>query len=152
MTYADLFRALIHKNLITTKSPPIVLNDTSPLYKPNQLFVYHQGAPGHNIEICFPLKSEVPHLIKTGILPFKDVNPTVQANPLPNHGAASPNMMHGCPRMFQVFTVEHIREYCTPKFSLLFYSRHSSRVLKYSRVDQSNLLLSKGSTTVVLSS
>ncbi|GAU51349.1 hypothetical protein TSUD_412970 [Trifolium subterraneum] len=71
---------------------------------------FHQGAPGHDIEHCFALKSEVQRLIRANVLSFKDVNLNVQANPLPNHGAASVNMVFGCPGKFQVFDIRHIRE------------------------------------------
>ena len=49
-------------------------------------------------------------MIKNGMLSFKDVNPNVRDNPLPRHGAASVNMVEGCPGKFRVFQVEHIRE------------------------------------------
>ena len=59
MTYTELFPALIQKNLITTKPPPIALNNTSPWYKADQLCAYHQGSLGHNIENFFVLKANV---------------------------------------------------------------------------------------------
>ena len=85
------------------KPPLIAPNNTSPWYKADQLCAYHQGSPGHNIENCFALKADVQRLIKSGILSFKDVNPNVQANPLPQNGAASVNMVHKCPGMFLVY-------------------------------------------------
>ena len=100
MTYTELFPALIRKNLITTKPPPIAPNNNSPWYKADQFCAYHQGSSGHNIENFFPLKTDVKRLINNGILSFKDVNPNVRDNPLPRHGAASVNMVEGCPGKF----------------------------------------------------
>lgn len=48
-------------------------------------------------------------MIKGGILSFKDVNPSVQANPLPQHGGDSVKMVHGCLGKFEVFKVRFIR-------------------------------------------
>ncbi|MCI11642.1 hypothetical protein A2U01_0032744, partial [Trifolium medium] len=39
-----------------------------------------------------------------------DLNPNVQVNPLPNHGASSVNMVYGCPGACTVFDIRHIRE------------------------------------------
>ncbi|XP_050918894.1 uncharacterized protein LOC127136374 [Lathyrus oleraceus] len=92
MSYAELFPALLAKNHVQTRSPPPVPNDLPYWYKADQFCAYHQGAPGHNIENCFGLKSDVQRLVKSGILSFKDVNPNVQVNPLPQHSLASVNM------------------------------------------------------------
>src|SRR4051812_42411138 len=61
---------------------------TNPLfwYKVDAHCAFHQNAPGHTVENCYPLMSEVQKLVRSGMLTFKDVNPNVQVNPLPNHG------------------------------------------------------------------
>ncbi|XP_050876724.1 uncharacterized protein LOC127080448 [Lathyrus oleraceus] len=93
-----------------TRSPPHVPKDLPYWYKADQFFAYHQGAPGHYIENCFGLKSDVQRLIKSGLLLFKYVNPNVQVNPLPQHGSASVNMVYGCPGSFWVYDVRLLGE------------------------------------------
>ncbi|KAI5395480.1 hypothetical protein KIW84_061884 [Lathyrus oleraceus] len=75
----------------------------------HQNFKRKKGAPGHDIENCYPLKYEVQKLIKSGMVPFKDQAPNVKANLLPAHGKASVNMVDGCPGNFRVFEVCHTR-------------------------------------------
>lgn len=43
------------------------------------------------------------------MLTFKDFNPNVQDNHLPNHGASIVNMVDGCPEDYRVFDVRFIR-------------------------------------------
>ncbi|GAU52030.1 hypothetical protein TSUD_418580, partial [Trifolium subterraneum] len=95
--------------LIQTRAPPRVPEILPGWYRADLSCAFHQGAPGHDTEHCFILKSEVQRLIRANVLSFKDVNPNVQGNPLPNHGA-SVNMVFGCPRKYQVFDIQHIRE------------------------------------------
>ncbi|XP_058770183.1 uncharacterized protein LOC131643835 [Vicia villosa] len=109
MTYTELLPALIKKNLVQTRVPPPVPENIPWWYKADDFCAFHQGAPGHSTERCYPLKLEVQKLVKSGMLTFKDVNPNVQANPLPQHGAASVNMVHGCPGRYQVFDIRYIR-------------------------------------------
>ncbi|XP_050895728.1 uncharacterized protein LOC127102400 [Lathyrus oleraceus] len=110
MSYAELFPALLAKNHVQTRSLPPVPKDLPYWYKAEQFCAYHQGAPRHSIENCFGLKSDVQRLIKSGILSFKDVNPNVQVNPLPQHGSASVNMVYGCPGSFQIHDVRLLGE------------------------------------------
>jgi hypothetical protein len=105
-----LFPALLAKNHVQTRSPPPVPKDLPYWYKADQFCAYHQGAPGHSIENCFGLKSDVQRLIKSDILSFKDVNPNVQVNPLPQHGSASVNMVYGCPGSFWIHDVRLLGE------------------------------------------
>ncbi|GAU10369.1 hypothetical protein TSUD_420520, partial [Trifolium subterraneum] len=109
MKYAELLPALLEKKLIQIRAPPRVPEILPGWYRADLSCAFHQGAPGHDTEHCFILKSEVQRLIRANVLSFKDVNPNVQANPLPNHGA-SVNMVFGCPGKFQVFDIRHIRE------------------------------------------
>ncbi|XP_050875824.1 uncharacterized protein LOC127079489 [Lathyrus oleraceus] len=110
MSYAELFPALLAKNHVQTRSPPPVPKDLPYWYKADQFCAYHQRAPGHSIEKCFGLKSDVQRLIKSGILSFKDVNPNVQVNPLPQHDSSSVNMVYGCPGSFWIYDVRLVGE------------------------------------------
>ncbi|KAI5411746.1 hypothetical protein KIW84_056714 [Lathyrus oleraceus] len=70
---------------------------------------YHSGAPGHNIENYYPLKTKVQDLMRCDILSFEDSGPNVTKNPLPEHGK-SVNMVQGCPGKYKVKYVSHIRQ------------------------------------------
>ncbi|KAI5442154.1 hypothetical protein KIW84_011281 [Lathyrus oleraceus] len=69
----------------------------------------HQGATGHDIKNCYPLKYEVPNLIKSGMVSFEDRALNVKANPLPPHGNASVNMVDDCPDEFKIYDVHNIK-------------------------------------------
>jgi len=84
--YAELLPILLEKNLVQTKAPPLFPERLSARYRPDLSCAFHQGAPGHDVEHCFSLKIKVQKLIEANILSFKDLNPIVQDNPLPNHG------------------------------------------------------------------
>ncbi|KAI5425543.1 hypothetical protein KIW84_031371 [Lathyrus oleraceus] len=47
---------------------------------------FHQGAHGHDIENCYPLRYEVQKLVKSGMVSFEDRASNVKVNPLPAHG------------------------------------------------------------------
>ena len=48
--------------------------------------------------------------MKSGISSFKDVEPNVKDNPLPNHGGVNAvNMVAGCPGDFQIFDINLVR-------------------------------------------
>jgi hypothetical protein len=85
MTYAELFPALVHKNLVQTRSPPPIPEKIPWWYNANVTCAFHQNAPGHDLDNCWPLKNEVQRLIHAGILTFQDVGYDVQANSLPKH-------------------------------------------------------------------
>ena len=110
MPYAELFLALLAKGHIQTRTPPIPPKDPPYWFKTDQFCAYHQGAPGHGIENCFNFKADVQRLVKNGILSFKDTNPNVQLNPLPQHAKASVNMVYGCPGKYQIFDIRLIGE------------------------------------------
>ena len=75
-----------------------------------QQCAFHQGAPENNVENCYPLKTEVQKLVKSGILSFKDVGPNVKDNSLPKHGRENVvNMVAGCPGDFQIFYINLVR-------------------------------------------
>jgi hypothetical protein len=89
MKYAELLPALLEKNLVQTRAPPRIPEILPSWYRSDRSCAFHQGAPGHDVEHCYALKSEVQKLIRTNILSFKDLNPNVQVNPLPNHGSST---------------------------------------------------------------
>ncbi|KAI5434870.1 hypothetical protein KIW84_021624 [Lathyrus oleraceus] len=109
MTYEELYPSLVLKNLLQPRNPPQILEPLPWWYKPELHYAFHQGAPGHDIENCYPLKYEVQKLVKNGMVSFEDRAPNVKANPLPTHRSSSVNMMDGCPGEFKVFDVRFIR-------------------------------------------
>jgi hypothetical protein len=109
MTYAELYPSLIDRKLITPRDPPAVPANPQWWYKPKLHCVYHSGAPGHDVENCYPLKTKVQGLVRSGILFFEDVGPNVKKNPLLEHGK-SVNMVQGCPGKYKVKYVTHIRQ------------------------------------------
>ncbi|KAI5404416.1 hypothetical protein KIW84_051545 [Lathyrus oleraceus] len=109
MTYAELYPSLIERKLITPRDPPAIPANPQWWYKPELHCVYHSGAPGHDLENCYPLKTKVQDLVRCGILCFEDVGPNVKKNPLPEHGK-SVNMVQGCPGKYKVKYVSHIRQ------------------------------------------
>ncbi|KAI5389174.1 hypothetical protein KIW84_074722 [Lathyrus oleraceus] len=109
VSYVELYPSLIERKLITPRDPPPIPANPQWWYKPDQHCVYHYGAPGHDVENCFPLKTKVQDLMRYGILSFKDAGPNVKKNPLPEHGN-SVNMVQGCPGKYKVKYVSHIRQ------------------------------------------
>ena len=83
MTYTKLYPALVQKGLITTR--PLIPRNPSPAGFRSDLYSeFHQGATGHDLESCYALKTRVKELVKVNILTFKETNPNVVNNPLPN--------------------------------------------------------------------
>ena len=109
MTYAELYPSLLERKLVSPKDPPAIPANPQWWYKPDQHCVYHSGAPGHNVENCFPLKNKVQDLMRSGILSFEDSNPNVTRNPLPSHGK-SVNMIQEDLGKYKVEYVSHIRQ------------------------------------------
>ncbi|KAI5384954.1 hypothetical protein KIW84_071807 [Lathyrus oleraceus] len=73
MTYAEIYPSLIERKLITPRDPSAIPTNPQWWYKPELHCVYHSGAPGHGVENCYPLKTKVQDLVRSGILCFKDV-------------------------------------------------------------------------------
>ncbi|KAI5389415.1 hypothetical protein KIW84_074894 [Lathyrus oleraceus] len=96
MTYAELYPSLVLKNLLQLRNPPHIPEPLPWWYKPDLRYAFHQGAPRHDTENCYPLKYEVQKLVKSGMVSFEDRAPNVKANPLPAHGNSSVNMVDGC--------------------------------------------------------
>jgi len=91
MKYADFLPVLLKKNLVQILAPPRVPNPLPPWYRPEQNCVFHQGAPGHDTEQCYPLKEKVQKLIENNIWSFEDPNIKVllQQQYLTSHSVAA---------------------------------------------------------------
>ncbi|KAL5181209.1 hypothetical protein HKD37_01G002170 [Glycine soja] len=113
MKYADLLPALLAKNLVQVRTPPRTLDVLPPWFRHDLTCAFHQGAPGHDVENCYVLKNEVQKLVRANLLSFKDQNPNVQANPLPNHGPAV-NMIQDCDEDGVILNVQHVRTPLVP--------------------------------------
>jgi hypothetical protein len=124
MTYAELYPSLIDRKLITPRDPPAVPTNPQWWYKPERHCVYHSGAPTHDVENCYPLKTKVQDLVRSGILFFEDVGPNVKKNPLPEHGKAAINMVQGCPGKYKVLYANDIRQYLVEMHKLLCEHSH----------------------------
>ena len=105
MSYAELYPSLVLKNLIPPRNLSQIPKPLPWWYKPELRCAFHQGAPEHDIEICYPLKYEVQKLVKNGTVSFEDRAPNMKANSLPAHGNSSINMVDDCPGEFKVFDV-----------------------------------------------
>ncbi|KAI5408703.1 hypothetical protein KIW84_054513 [Lathyrus oleraceus] len=97
------------KNLLQPRNIPQIPEPLPWWYKPELCCAFHQGALGHDIENCYPLKYEVQKLVKSGMVSFEDRASNVKFNMLPSHGNASVNMIDDCPRGYKVYDVRHIR-------------------------------------------
>lgn len=94
MTYSKLYPSLIQRGLVIPKgyqTPPP--NPLPAWYNAAKHYEFHEGAPGHDLDYCFALKFKVQELIKSDILSFKDTDPNVKTNPMPNHAGPSVNML-----------------------------------------------------------
>ncbi|XP_050900009.1 uncharacterized protein LOC127106743 [Lathyrus oleraceus] len=96
MSYAELYPALITKNLVQPRPRPLVPEVLPWWYKPEVSCPFHQNAPGHDLDNCFALKLEVQKLTRAGILTFKNMGPNVKDNPMPSHGPSSVNNIEIC--------------------------------------------------------
>ncbi|KAH1239909.1 hypothetical protein GmHk_08G024236 [Glycine max] len=113
MKYADLLPALLAKNLVQVRTPPRTPDVLPPWFRHDLTCAFHQGAPGHDVENCYVLKNEVQKLVRANLLSFKDQNPNVQANPLPNHGPAV-NMIQDGDEDGVILNVQHVRTPLVP--------------------------------------
>lgn len=109
MTYAELYPSLVVKYLIQSRNPLQILEPLPWWFKPDLHCAFHQGASGHEIENCYPLKYEVQKLVKSGMVSFEDKAPNVKANLFPTHGNTSVNMVDGCSGEFKIYDVRYIR-------------------------------------------
>ncbi|XP_050888564.1 uncharacterized protein LOC127093674 [Lathyrus oleraceus] len=109
MSYAELYPALITKNLVQPRPRPLVPEVLPWWYKPEVSCPFHQNAPGHDLDNCFALKLEVQKLTRAGILTFKNMDPNVKDNPMPSHGPSSVNNIEVCLNEQRVTKIEEIR-------------------------------------------
>lgn len=58
VTYTELYSLLISKNLVRPRQPHAMPKKLPWWYKPEASCVYHQGAPGHDLEKCCTLKQK----------------------------------------------------------------------------------------------
>ncbi|XP_039683789.1 uncharacterized protein [Medicago truncatula] len=86
MTYEALLPSLLARGLVQTLPPPRVQNPLPPWFRADRNCAFHQGAPGHDIEHCYPLKEAVQKLIHNKDLSFTDPNLVTPNNLLPPHG------------------------------------------------------------------
>src|ERR1044072_509526 len=110
MTYTKLYPTLIERNLVQTRLPPPVPNKLPWWYKADVSCPFHQRAPGHDLEHCIALKAEVQRLVRANLLSFRNANPNVQANPLPNHSGHTVNLILRNTDQYLITDISMIRE------------------------------------------
>ncbi|XP_039685658.1 uncharacterized protein [Medicago truncatula] len=110
----ELLPGLLKKNLVQTRTAPPIPEKLPSWYRLDQTCDFHEGGRGHNIETCYAFKSIVQRLINDGKITFTDSAPNVQTNPLPNHGAATVNMIEDCQKTRPILNVQHIRTPLVP--------------------------------------
>ncbi|KAI5387227.1 hypothetical protein KIW84_073391 [Lathyrus oleraceus] len=110
ISYVELYPSSVLKNLIQPRNHPQIPEPLPWWLKPVLRCVFHHGAPGHDIENCYPLNYEVQNLVKSGMVSFEDRAPNVKANMLHAHGNAFVNMVDGCTSEYKVYDVRHIRQ------------------------------------------
>ncbi|XP_039682835.1 uncharacterized protein [Medicago truncatula] len=113
MTYGALLPSLLAQNLVQTIPPPRIPDPLPRWYRPDLHCIYHQGAPGHDVERCFALKKEVQKLINSKELTFTDPDAVAQNNPLPTHGPAV-NMIQDDQEEARILSVGDIKTPLVP--------------------------------------
>jgi hypothetical protein len=108
MKYADLLSALLAKNFVQTRPTPPVPAILPTWYRNDLTYAFHQGAPGHDVERCYALKKVVQDLVRNKVQSFKDENPNVQNNPLPNHNS-SVHLIQNCLATNAILSVQSIK-------------------------------------------
>ncbi|GAU39398.1 hypothetical protein TSUD_397040 [Trifolium subterraneum] len=96
-----------------TRPPPPVPAVLPTWYRSDLTCVFHQGAPGHDVERCYALKKAVQELIRNKVLSFKDENPNVQNNLLPDHGS-SVHFIQSCQEKSTILSVKDIKTPLVP--------------------------------------
>jgi len=66
---------LFERNWVQIKAPPPIPKKLPARFRADLSFVFHQGAPGHDVEGCYALKNAVQDLVEANILSFKDFEP-----------------------------------------------------------------------------
>jgi len=73
--YAELLPTLLEKNWVQIKAPPLIPKKLPTRFRAYLSCVFHQGAPGHDVEGCYALKNAVQDLVEANILSFEDFEP-----------------------------------------------------------------------------
>ncbi|PKI41850.1 hypothetical protein CRG98_037755 [Punica granatum] len=82
------YQQLITSRKITLVAPASNFNPVT--QNQNLHYEYHQGAPDHTTDNCWKLREKIQDMIEKNEISFNAVKPpTVQANPLPDHGSSS---------------------------------------------------------------
>ncbi|GAU50488.1 hypothetical protein TSUD_300290 [Trifolium subterraneum] len=113
MKYADLLPALLAKNYVQTRPPPPAPAVLPTWYRSDLSCAFHQGAPGHDVERCYAFKKAVQELIHNKVLSFKDENPNVRNNLLPNHGS-SVHFIQSCQETSAILSIKDIKTPLVP--------------------------------------
>ncbi|GAU16666.1 hypothetical protein TSUD_326160 [Trifolium subterraneum] len=111
--YGNSFLKKKESEVGMTRPPPPVPAVLPTWYRSDLTCVFHQGAPGHDVERCYALKKAVQELIRNKVLSFKDENPNVQNNPLPNHGS-SVHFIQSCQETSTILSVKDIKTPLVP--------------------------------------
>lgn len=88
MMFTELYPYLVQRGLVTTRALGPPPNPLPSNYNAAAHCLFHEGAPGHDLENCYAFKNLVRDLMERKILSFNDPPPNVKTNPLPTHGAA----------------------------------------------------------------
>ncbi|XP_069145633.1 uncharacterized protein [Solanum lycopersicum] len=87
-----LFERLVADGYINPAGPkPVDVN--SKFYRPDQRCAYHSNSVGHDTEDCINLKHKIQDLIDQEVVSLQPAAPSVNTNPLPNHGGGNINMI-----------------------------------------------------------
>jgi len=89
MSYTKLLLDLLKNSLVAVCLVKPLQPPYPRSYNENAQCGYHAGAIGHSIENYRAFKTKVQSLIDAGWLTFQEQKPSVETNPLSNHGNAS---------------------------------------------------------------
>ncbi|XP_050909656.1 uncharacterized protein LOC127123486 [Lathyrus oleraceus] len=109
MSYTELYPSLLQKGLVVPRPMGPPPDRLPPWYNPNAHCLFHEGAPGHDLEGCYALKHRVRELIESKVLSFKDMGPNVKNNPLPPHGDPTVNAIEDASTVVMVEKVEDVK-------------------------------------------
>ncbi|GAU10057.1 hypothetical protein TSUD_423010, partial [Trifolium subterraneum] len=109
----DLLPALFAKIFVQTRPPPPAPAVLPTWYRSDLTCAFHQGAPGHDVERCYAFKNAVQELIHNKVLSFKDENPNVRNNPLPNHGS-SVHYIQSCQETSTILSIKDVKTPLVP--------------------------------------
>ncbi|XP_014524575.1 uncharacterized protein LOC106780783 [Vigna radiata var. radiata] len=91
MTYTELLPHLLKKGLASVRPMKPLQSPYPKSFDPNARCDFHGGGMGHSTKRCITLKFKVQSLIDAGWLKFQEDKPSVEVNPLSEHGSTSTN-------------------------------------------------------------